>query len=54
MSEALTTAFTTAITTVGTNVQSLLAIVVPAGLAIWGVVLAIRIGKRVFGVMTGR
>ena len=48
MSEALTGAFTTAVGTIKTDGMSMLTTALPAGLAIMGVGLAVRIGINFF------
>lgn len=48
MSEALTGAFTTAVGTVKTDVMTMIQTALPAGLAIMGIGLAVRIGLRFF------
>lgn len=48
MNEALTTAFTTAVTGVKTDVFDLLAIAIVPALAIFGVGIALKFGKKFF------
>lgn len=48
MSETLTSAFTTAVGTIKTDVLTMLSTALPAGLAIMGVGLAVRIGINFF------
>lgn len=48
MSEALTSSFTTAVGTIKTDVLNMLTTALPAGLAIMGVGLAVRIGINFF------
>lgn len=48
MSEAMTAAFTTATTAVQSDVMSMITVALPAGLAIMGTILAIRIGVKFY------
>ena len=48
MTEALTSSFTTAVGTVKTDVLTMISTALPAGLAIMGICLAVRIGINFF------
>ncbi len=48
MGEALTGAFTTAVGTIKTDVTTMISSALPAGLAIMGIGLAVRIGINFF------
>lgn len=48
MGEALTGAFTTAVSTIKTDVTTMISTALPAGLAIMGIGLAVRIGINFF------
>ena len=48
MTESLTSAFTTAVGTVKTDVLTMIQTALPAGLAIMGIGLAVRIGINFF------
>ena len=48
MGEALTGAFTTAVGTIKTDVTTMISTAIPAGLAIMGIGLAVRIGFNFF------
>lgn len=48
MGEALTGAFTTAVGTIKTDVTTMISTALPAGLAIMGIGLAVRIGINFF------
>ena len=52
--EAITTALSTAITTIGTDAMDAIAKVLPAALPIFGALVVVSIGLRVFKRVTGR
>lgn len=52
--EAITTALTAAITTIGTDSMDAIAEVLPAALPIFGAIVVVSIGLRVFKRVTGR
>lgn len=52
--EAITTALTTAITTIGTDAMDAIAKVLPAALPIFGAIVVVSIGLRVFKRVAGR
>lgn len=52
--EAITTALSTAITTIGTDAMDAIAKVLPAALPIFGAIVVVSIGLRVFKRVTGR
>lgn len=51
--EAITTALSTAITTIGTDAMDAIAKVLPAALPIFGAIVVVSIGLRVFKRVTG-
>lgn len=52
--EAITTALSTAITTIGTDAMDAIAKVLPAALPIFGAIVVVSIGLRVFKRVAGR
>lgn len=52
--EAITTALSTAISTIGTDAMDAIAKVLPAALPIFGAIVVVSIGLRVFKRVTGR
>lgn len=52
--EGITTALTTGITTIGTDAMSAVAAVVPVALPIFGAIVVVSIGLKVFKKVTGR
>lgn len=52
--ETITTALSTAITTIGTDAMDAIAKVLPAALPIFGAIVVVSIGLRVFKRVTGR
>lgn len=53
MDETLKQAFTTATTTVKSDVMEMMGVALPAGLAIMGVIMAVRIGINFFRSIAG-
>lgn len=53
MDEALTTAFTTAVTGIQTDVMGLLKVAIVPALAIFGVGVALKFGKKFFSSLAG-
>ena len=52
--EAITTALTSAVTTIGTDAMDAVAKVLPAALPIFGAIVVVGIGLKVFKKVTGR